>query len=46
MGFGGQFLLVAPELYLITVFTGWNIYGPSRSTTNTFLRQIVPAVRD
>ena len=46
MGFGGQFLLVAPELDLLTVFTGWNIYGSTRSATNTFLRQIVPAIRD
>ncbi len=27
LGYGGQQLLVVPELDLIAVFTGWNIYG-------------------
>ena len=26
MGYGGQLLIVVPELELISVFTGWNIY--------------------
>ncbi len=26
-GYGGQRLLVVPELELLAVFTGWNIYG-------------------
>jgi CubicO group peptidase (beta-lactamase class C family) len=30
LGYGGQFLIVVPELDLLAVFTGWNIYeGPS-----------------
>ncbi|MCZ6598054.1 MAG: serine hydrolase [Planctomycetota bacterium] len=43
MGFGGQFLFVAPELDLIGVFTGWNIYGGAPSLPALFQSRIVPA---
>ena len=43
MGYGGQFLLVAPDLDLIAVFTGWNIHQNKPSPTNLFLSRIVPA---
>ena len=44
MGFGDQLLLVVPELDLIGVFTGWNIYAGHRSKSLLFLQRIVPAV--
>ena len=44
MGFGGQFLYVVPDLELIAVFTGWNIYGPTPSVQELFRRRIVAAV--
>lgn len=43
-GYGGQFLLLAPELDLITVFTGWNIFDRPPSSVKLFLDQILPAV--
>jgi CubicO group peptidase (beta-lactamase class C family) len=44
MGFGDQLLLVVPELELIGVFTGWNIYGAQPSKSTLFMQRIVPAV--
>jgi CubicO group peptidase (beta-lactamase class C family) len=43
-GYGGQFLLVAPELDLVTVFTGWNIFDRAPSSVALFLDRILPAV--
>ena len=43
-GFGGQTLLVAPELDLIAVFTGWNIYGRPTPGWHLFRERILPAV--
>lgn len=45
MGFGGQYLLVVPELDLIGVFTGWNIFGAAPSVPGLFSQRIVPAVQ-
>lgn len=44
LGYGGQFLFVVPELDLVAVFTGWNIYGTRSSLVrDLFLEQILPA---
>ena len=44
-GYGGQFLFIVPELDLVAVFNGWNLYGPSdKSTFNAFVDTILPAV--
>ena len=46
MGYGGQFLLVVPELELIGVFNAWNIFGQSsQATTRAFVDRIVPTAR-
>ena len=44
VGFGGQYLLVVPELELITVFTGWNIFGDPPRSVELFRDFILPAV--
>ncbi len=43
LGFGGQYLLVAPELELICVATGWNIYGRARKSIRSALVERVIA---
>lgn len=46
LGYGGQFLLVVPDLDLVGVFFGWNIYGTSTGLIrDAFLERIVPAAR-
>ena len=47
-GYGGQFLMVAPEYDLIVVFNGWNIHGGRNllSSFNALKDRIIPAVRD
>lgn len=45
MGFGGQNLIVAPELELIVVFTAWNISGPSPSLPGIFAKRILSAIQ-
>jgi CubicO group peptidase (beta-lactamase class C family) len=45
LGYGGQFLFVVPELDMIAVFYGWNIYGTRSSLVrDLFIEQILPAV--
>jgi len=45
-GYGGQFLLVAPEYDLVAVFNGWNIHGGSpRSYWRTLQDRIIPGIR-
>jgi hypothetical protein len=45
-GYGGQFLLVAPEFDLVAVFNGWNIHGGAeRSYWRTLQDRIIPATR-
>jgi CubicO group peptidase (beta-lactamase class C family) len=46
LGYGGQFLFIVPELDLIAVFNGWNIYGTSSSIIrDAFLEIILPATK-
>ncbi len=45
-GYGGQFLFVVPELDLIAVFTGWNIYEKPELDPEFALSAVVEAVRD
>lgn len=46
-GYGGQFLMVAPEYDLVVVFNGWNIhYNNTELDSYTALKdRIIPAVR-
>ncbi len=44
-GYGGQFLHVAPELDLISVFNGWTLHEqPEMSSWTAFQERILPAV--
>lgn len=43
-GYGGQFLIVAPELDLIVVFTGWNIFDELPKTYELFFERVLPLV--
>lgn len=45
LGYGGQYLFIVPELDLVMIFNGWNLYGPSnKSTFRAFNESILPAV--
>jgi CubicO group peptidase (beta-lactamase class C family) len=43
-GYGGQYLLIVPELDLLAVFNSWNIYGTQPSLIDLFIQRIAPAV--
>jgi len=44
-GYGGQFLLVAPEYDVVAVFNGWNIHGGAGASTWRALQErIIPAI--
>ena len=45
-GYGGQFLMVAPEYDLVVVFNGWNIHYDehSLSSFDALKDRIIPAV--
>jgi CubicO group peptidase (beta-lactamase class C family) len=43
-GFGGQELRVAPELQLITVFTGWDILPQAQEPKHDNLERVISAV--
>ena len=44
-GYGGQFLFVVPDLDLIAVFTGWNIYDKPELDPDLALGRVLKAVR-
>jgi CubicO group peptidase (beta-lactamase class C family) len=44
-GYGGQLLIVVPELELITVFTGWNIYEKPSLNPGVVLPRVFAAVK-
>ncbi len=45
-GYGGQFLLVAPDWDIVAVFNGWNIHGGARASTWRALQsRILPAIQ-
>jgi CubicO group peptidase (beta-lactamase class C family) len=46
IGYGGQRLIVAPELDLIAVFTGWNIYDKPEFGATLGLDRVLAAVKD
>jgi CubicO group peptidase (beta-lactamase class C family) len=43
-GYGGQHLLVVPDLDLIAVFTGWNIYDKPELDPRAALQRVLAAV--
>lgn len=45
-GYGGQLCIVVPELDLITVVTGWNIYDKPELDPRVALERILSAVKD
>jgi len=45
-GYGGQFLLVAPDHDIVAVFNGWNIHGGAEASTWRALQErIIPAIQ-
>ena len=44
-GYGGQLLIVVPELELISVFTGWNIYDKPSLDPSFALARVLAAVK-
>ena len=46
LGYGGQRLIVVPELELIAVFTGWNIYDKPELAPKFALDRVVAAVKE
>lgn len=46
LGYGGQRLIVVPELDLIAVFTGWNLYDKPELDPRFALDRVLGAVRD
>lgn len=45
-GYGGQFVLIVPELDIVAVFNGWNIHGGgNRSTWRALQNRILPVVQ-
>lgn len=46
-GYGGQYLMMAPEYNLIIVFNGWNINNkPRKSTWRVLQDRIIPALKN
>ncbi len=45
LGYGGQRLIVVPDLELIVVFTGWNIYGTPALDAQFALGRVLQSVR-
>ena len=44
-GYGGQLLIVVPDLELVTVFTGWNIYDKPSLEPGYALGRVLAAVK-
>ncbi len=45
-GYGGQYVMMAPEYNLIVVFNGWNINNePEKSTWSVLQDRIIPAIK-
>jgi CubicO group peptidase (beta-lactamase class C family) len=46
-GYGGQFLMVAPEYDLVVVFNGWDIHANTNAldSYHALKDRIIPAVR-
>jgi CubicO group peptidase (beta-lactamase class C family) len=45
IGYGGQYLIVIPQLDCIAVFTGWNIYDERSLNVRVALERVIAAVR-
>ena len=45
LGYGGQFLIVVPELDLVAVFTGWNIYDKPELDESFALERVLKAIK-
>ena len=45
-GYGGQLLIVVPELELIAVFTGWNIYDKPELDPRLAFARVLAAVKE
>ena len=45
LGYGGQYLLVAPKYNLIAVFNGWNIYRKPSMPLSVFFNYVLKAVK-
>ena len=46
-GYGGQFLMVAPELNMVLVFNGWNIHeGAEKSSWTVLKDRIIPGTQE
>jgi CubicO group peptidase (beta-lactamase class C family) len=46
-GYGGQFVMVAPDYDIVVVFNGWGIHGGAqRSTWRALQERILPAMRE
>ena len=45
-GYGGQFLMVAPQYDLIVVFNGWNIHGnPEKNSWRVLEERVIPGIK-
>lgn len=42
-GYGGQSLIIAPELDLVAVVNSWNIYEKSYSAQSVIMDHVIPA---
>jgi CubicO group peptidase (beta-lactamase class C family) len=46
LGYGGQYLIVVPQLDLVVVVTGWNIYDKGTLPVRVALERAIAAVQD